>query len=183
MPDASEPNPTDLNLPTVGWKEYVRLPDWGIAKLKAKIDTGARTSSIHVAELDNIDDDHVRFEVVVRESSPRQTVWVEAPIVRETVVKPSSGERQQRVVVKTKLRLGGKSFPIEATLVCRKGMRCRMLVGRTALAGRFVVDSSRAFVHRKPKPADPADPPLTSAANLSPDKQATGSHQSPDPAP
>jgi hypothetical protein len=137
--------------PTVGWKEHVRLPDWGIRRLKAKIDTGARTSSIHVAELEMIDDEHVRFEVVVREKPTRQTVWVESPLVRETIVKPSSGQRQQRPVVHTRLRLAGQIFPIEATLVCRKGMLCRMLVGRTALADRFTVDPSRAYLHRKKK--------------------------------
>ena len=89
--------------------------------------------------------------MVVRESPQRQTVWIEAPLVRRTVVEPSSGERQQRPVVMTSLRLAGRTFPIEATLVCRRGMRCRMLVGRTALAGRFAVDPSRSYLHRRKK--------------------------------
>ncbi|MEM6459344.1 MAG: RimK/LysX family protein [Planctomycetota bacterium] len=133
----------------VGWRERVRLPDWGVDRLMAKIDTGARTSSIHVAELEERGDGTARFEVVVRERPERRTVWVEAEVVRRTVVKPSSGDRQERPVVRTRLAMGGKVFPIEVTLVCRKGMLCRMLVGRTALAGRFLVDPEIKHVHRK----------------------------------
>ncbi|MEO1235307.1 MAG: RimK/LysX family protein [Planctomycetota bacterium] len=154
----TDPLPTPASAPpdaealvTVGWKERVRLPDWGVRGLKAKIDTGARTSSIHVAELEIRDDDTARFEVVVREKPNRQTVWVEAPLVRHTVVKPSSGERQERPVVETTLVLGGLRFPIEATLVCRRGMLCRMLVGRTALADRFAVDPAHTYLHRRSK--------------------------------
>ena len=146
------------SLPLVGWKEHISLPDWGVKGLRAKIDTGARTSAIHVAEIEMLPGDIARFEVVVHERNPRKTVWVETPLVREAVVKPSSGERQQRPVVKTRLRLGGQSFEIEATLVSRKGMRCRMLVGREALAGRFLVDTEHAYMYkRKPKPKPRAE--------------------------
>ncbi|MEM8738943.1 MAG: RimK/LysX family protein [Planctomycetota bacterium] len=154
-PPTATPDSPHRSLVTVGWKERVGLPGWGVRGLKAKIDTGARTSSIHVAELELRGDDTVRFEVVVREKPVRKTVWVEAPLVRHTVVKPSSGQRQERPVVATTLSLGGRRFPIEATLVCRKGMLCRMLVGRTALAGRFAVDPSATYLHRKPKNLKP----------------------------
>jgi hypothetical protein len=144
----------------VGWLERVALPDWGVRSLRAKIDTGARTSAIHVASLEEIDEGHVRFEVVVRERPTRRTVWVEAETHREAVVKPSSGERQQRLVVWTTMHLGPLQREIEVTLVCRKGMRCRMLIGRTALEGIVVDPNSRYLVsevkrRRSPKGEQP----------------------------
>ena len=130
----------------VGWREYVALPDWGIDRVKVKVDTGARTSAIHVAEFDELADGTARFEVVVSETPTLRTILVEAPLVREAVVKPSSGKRQRRPVVKTMMRLGGVEKEIEITLVSRKGMLCRMLLGRTALEGDFVVDPSRKYL-------------------------------------
>ncbi len=149
MPDAADSDPPVLT--TVGWREGVRLPDWGVRRIKAKIDTGARTSAIHVGELELRDDDTARFEVVIHEKPQRETVWVEADLVREAVVKPSSGQRQRRPVVRTTMQLGGIRTQIELTLVCRKGMLCRMLVGRTALAGTYVVDPSKTYLHGRPK--------------------------------
>lgn len=135
------------NTPTpVGWREYIALPDWGIDRVRVKVDTGARTSAIHVAEFDELDDGTARFEVVVSERPKMRTVLVEAPLVREAVVKPSSGKRQRRPVVKTTMRLGGVEKEIEITLVCRKGMLCRMLLGRMALKHDFVVDVSRTYL-------------------------------------
>jgi hypothetical protein len=130
----------------VGWREYVDLPEWGIKHVRAKIDTGARTSAIHVAAIEELGEDRVRFEVVVRERPERRTRWVEADLVRQSVVKPSSGERQERPVVRTRIRIGGREHEAELSLVCRAGMLCRMLVGRTALEGAFVVDPGRTHV-------------------------------------
>ena len=132
--------------PVIGWREYVSLPDWGIDRVRVKTDTGARTSAIHVAEYDELEDGTARFEVVISERPKMRTVFVEAPLVREAIVKPSSGKRQRRPVVKTTLRLGGIEKEIEITLVCRKGMLCRMLLGRTAIGNSFVVDASRKYL-------------------------------------
>lgn len=138
----------------VGWREYIALPDWGIDRVRVKVDTGARTSAIHVAEYEELEDGTARFEVVISERPKMRTVFVEAPLVREAVVKPSSGKRQRRPVVKTTMRLGGVEKEIEITLVCRKGMLCRMLLGRTALKRDFVVDVSSTYLaseKRRPK--------------------------------
>lgn len=78
---------------TIGWREYIALPDWGIKCLRVKVDSGARTSAIHVASVEEHDDGTARFEVVLREKPTHQSIWVEAPLVREAVVKPSSGKR------------------------------------------------------------------------------------------
>lgn len=131
---------------TIGWREFIALPDWGIRMVRAKIDTGARTSAIHTGEIETLDDGRVRFEVIVREKPERKTVWVTAEPVRESVVKPSSGEKQQRIVCRTRMRLGPVEREIELSLVCRAGMLCRMLLGRHALDGAFLVDASRKYL-------------------------------------
>lgn len=143
MPSDATPPPKPI---PVGWREYIALPDWGIDRVRVKVDTGARTSAIHVAEYEEIDEGYARFEVVVSERPKMRTVLVEAPLVREAVVKPSSGKRQRRPVVKTTMRLGGVEKEIEITLVSRKGMLCRMLLGRTALGRDFIVDASRLYL-------------------------------------
>lgn len=131
---------------TIGWRELVALPDWGIRRVKAKIDTGARTSAIHVADLEDLSDGRVRFEVVTHETPRLKTVRVEAMPVRESVVRPSHGEAQRRVVCRTTMRLGGIDREIELSLVCRKGMLCRMLVGRRSLGDSFLIDPSRKYI-------------------------------------
>ncbi|NNF44794.1 MAG: ATP-dependent zinc protease, partial [Phycisphaerales bacterium] len=119
-------------LTMIGWRERVDLPDWGVRRIRAKIDTGARTSAIDVAQIETLADDRVRFEVVVRDRPRRVTKWIEADTARQSVVKPSSGERQQRVVCRTTMGIAGIEHEIELSLVCRQGMLCRMLIGRTA---------------------------------------------------
>lgn len=131
----------------VGWREIVSLPDWGIPRLKAKIDTGARTSAIHVGALEELPDGRVRFEVVIKEKPELHTTWVEARPVRETTVKPSSGVRQRRLVFRTRLAIGPIEREIELTLVSRKGMLCRMLVGRMALPPNALVSPRRKYLH------------------------------------
>ena len=132
--------------PVIGWREYVALPDWGIERVRVKTDTGARTSAIHVANYVDQEDGTARFDVVISERPKRRTIHVRASLVREAVVKPSSGKRQRRPVVRTTLQLGGVSKQIEITLVCRKGMLCRMLLGRTALEDDFLVDASKKYL-------------------------------------
>jgi len=126
----------------VGWRERVALPEWRIRGVRAKIDTGARTSAIHVAAMENLPGDRIRFEIVLRERPERRTKWVEADLVRDSVVKPSSGEPQVRPVVRTTMAIGPLEFEAELGLVCRQGMLCRMLVGRRAIEGLALVDPS-----------------------------------------
>ena len=130
----------------VGWREFVDLPAWGIRGVRAKIDTGARTSAMHVAAIEEIGEDRIRFKVVYRERPSRKTKWVEAELVRQAAVKPSSGKLQERPVVRTVIRIGDREHEAEISLVNRKGMLCRMLVGRKALEGTFLVDPGRTHV-------------------------------------
>ncbi|MCA9309671.1 MAG: ATP-dependent zinc protease [Phycisphaerales bacterium] len=135
----------------IGWRERVSFPDWGIRGVRAKIDTGARTSALHVGVIEPEVDGRIRFEVVVREQPRPVHAWVEAPVVREGVVKPHAGVREVRPVVLARVRIGPFEREIEVNLVCRRGMTCRMLVGRTALEG-LLIDPTRIRLLTPPRP-------------------------------
>lgn len=150
MADASQKtHPADDPQPVLGWRERIDIPDWGVRGVRAKIDTGARTSAIHVSGLEPVADDRVRFDVVVRER-PRRVVSVEAEVVRWSSVRPSSGKARSRPVVRTRLRIGGIEREAEVGLVSRKGMLCRMLVGRRALDGLLVDPAQRYLLTSRP---------------------------------
>jgi len=134
----------------IGWSEYVGLPMWGVRRLKAKIDTGARSSALHVENLVFLPGDEVEFDVVLNLSGTSKH-RVTAPITRWARVLSSNGTGERRPFVKTKMRLGGVLIPVEMSLVSRGEMRFRMLVGRTALASKFLVDAGRHSA-RKPTP-------------------------------
>lgn len=153
--------------PILGWRERIDIPGWGIRGVRAKIDTGARTSAIHVDGIEAVGNDRVRFEVVVREQ-PRRTVAVEADVVRWATVRPSSGRAQQRPVVRARLRIGPIERQVEVSLVSRKGMLCRMLVGRLALEGMLVDPTQRYLLTSRTSPARPDG---TQAAARTPGKR------------
>ena len=129
----------------VGWAEYVDLPEWGIRGLRAKSDTGARSSSLHVENLRRLRGKRLAFDVIVRKSPSVKRVRIRAPMSREARVKSSNGSSEQRPFVTTSLRIGGQEREIELNLVDRGKMVHRMLLGRTALDG-MVVDVSRRYV-------------------------------------
>ena len=135
----------------IGYREYVDLPQWGITRIKAKADTGARSSAIDVADLVELDDGRrVRFDVVLSRAKRHRRVTVEAPVVRRTNIRSSLGHSHQRMTVRTLIRIGRVEKEIEVGLVCRKSMICRMLLGRLALAEDFLVDSQRPYLYGKP---------------------------------
>lgn len=128
---------------TIGWLERVAFPDWGIDKIIAKIDTGARTSSIHAENVNEREDGQIEFDIVVHVDHTDRWVHVVCPFVRKTTVRSSSGRAQNRYVVQTRMVLGGVEKTIEITLSSRKKMLRRVLIGRTTLAKSFVVDVSQ----------------------------------------
>jgi hypothetical protein len=143
-------------LPTIGWREWVGLPDLGIPRVKAKVDTGARSSSLHAFKLKPFERDGVawiRFEVHPRQRESREAVVVEAPILEYRSVRSSSGIAQKRPVIVTRVELLGQSWPVELTLARRDQMGFRMLLGRQAIRGRFLVDAGRSFRGRKGRKA------------------------------
>ena len=141
----------------VGWREWVALPALGLPAVKAKVDTGAKTSSLHAFDLETFREDgreRVRFGVHPLQDDERLAVWATADVVDERSVTSSSGHEELRVVIRTPLRLGDATWPVELTLTDRRSMRLRMLLGREALAGRLLVDAGTSFLHgRRPHAA------------------------------
>lgn len=137
----------------VGLREWVDLPQLGIIGLRAKIDTGASTSSLHTSDIQPFERDGqpwVRFTAYLGTQVQRRH-RCEAPLVSLKTIKSSNGHSQSRYVISTRLTLGRHSWPIELTLACRKTMRYRMLLGCKALVdGRLLVDPARSYVQDKP---------------------------------
>lgn len=139
----------------VGWREHVGLPELGIARLICKIDTGARTSSLHAYSWERfVRDgvDRVRFGVHPRRRDDRTEVWCEAPLVGERTVTNTGGLAELRPVIRTLLHLGDRTWSIEVNLTDRSTMGYRMLLGRTAMRHRLVVDPSTSYQQGRPRP-------------------------------
>lgn len=125
---------------TIGWREWVEFPEWGF-RLKAKADTGARSSAIDCAEITELSGDRVRFTVRLDRKN-KKLITLEADIIARKKVRSSTGRPTSRLFVETELRLAGVEKRIVVSLVCRKRMIHRLLLGREALAGHFTVDPS-----------------------------------------
>jgi hypothetical protein len=142
----------DNELIAVGWREWVRLPQLGIRRIKAKIDTGARSSALHAFHVDVFDKDGerwVRFKIHPKQYRTDLEQVCESRIKDERIVSDSSGHKEARFVIETELEMAGASWPIEITLTARDDMRFRMLLGRTALNGRMIVNPARSYLTRK----------------------------------
>ncbi|MFA9394699.1 MAG: ATP-dependent zinc protease [Halodesulfovibrio sp.] len=141
-----------LEKETLGWKEWVSLPIFGIPCILAKIDTGARTSSLHTIDEEVFIKDNmewVRFTIAL-DSRENITVSAEAPLIARRIVTNSGGQAEERFVIEAQLRIGDWCSLAEVTLARRRGMKCRMLIGRTAMSGTTIVDPEHAFLHQTP---------------------------------
>lgn len=136
----------------LGWREWVALPALGIAAIRVKVDTGARTSSLHVDRLEVFRRDGaewVRFGIDTGfEGAPPAVA--EAAVADRRPVTDSGGHTTERIFIRTTLRLAGEAFEIETNLTNRRNMLFPMLLGRTALAGRFLVDPAQSFLLGEP---------------------------------
>ncbi|MGE0791280.1 MAG: ATP-dependent zinc protease [Sandaracinaceae bacterium] len=129
----------------IGTAERVDLPEWGVRGLRAKIDTGAKTSALHVDAIEELGGSRVRFQVVTGKKRRARPVTVVARVVRRTRVRSSTGIAEERIIVSTRLALGGREQVIEVSLTSRAGMIFRMLLGRAALHD-VLIDPSRRYV-------------------------------------
>lgn len=127
----------------VGWRETVDLPLWGIRGLLAKCDTGARGCAIDVEDIVALGDGRVRFAVVHSRKKLDARTYVEADLSGTTRVRSSNGMVQTRFRVKTTIAIGGIEKEVELSLVPRPKMLCRVLLGRKALEGDFLVDPGK----------------------------------------
>jgi hypothetical protein len=140
--------------PVIGWREWVQLPGLGIERVKAKVDTGARTSCLHAINIHYISKHGkvlVRFDVHPQQRTTREVVRCEAPLIEERPVTDSGGKRTVRPVVEAQIELHGERFPVELTLISRDEMGFRMLLGRQALKGRYLVNPGRSYLAGRPK--------------------------------
>lgn len=149
---------TTKTLRRIGWREWIALPELGVKRIKVKVDTGARSSALHAFDVERFEVagvPWVRFQIHPVQRDAHTTVAAEAPLVDERWVRSSSGRRTFRPVIRTRVRLGGSSWPIELTLVRRDLMGFRMLLGRRAIRNRFLVHPGRSYlasskVHSQP---------------------------------
>jgi len=138
----------------VGWREWVALPQLGIGTIKAKIDTGARTSAVHAFNIKPFQkdgEDWVRFDVHPLQRNDEVYRTCEAEVVDYRWVTNSGGGREKRFVIMTMLHIGSDTWQIEITLTDRDQMGFRMLLGRTAMERHLIVDPALSYCFRKPR--------------------------------
>jgi hypothetical protein len=149
-PEADFPLPPGRFL--VGWKEFLDFPDWGLKRIRVKVDTGACTSALGVVNY-VLEEGHstgtlVHLELALNRRRPDRLTLVNTPVVDKVVVKDSGGRKEQRPVIEAHIRLGTVVKRIRMTITRRCAMRFPILLGRQALADQFVVDVSRKYLLR-----------------------------------
>lgn len=138
----------------IGWREYVSLPELGIPRLKTKVDTGARTSALHACCVKIIEKTPNKKQVcfIIHPQPrrfPEKTIKCVADLIDIREITDSGGHKERRCVIQTSVVLGTQCWPIEITLTSRDNMRFRMLLGRTALKQRFIVNPTYSYLYSK----------------------------------
>lgn len=139
-------------LAELGWREYIDIPELGVTGIKAKVDTGARTSCIHAFSVTTFGKDQntwVRFGIHPNQDDTETEIWCEAPVSDQRQVTDSGGHKEMRYVINATLKVGEYEFETELTLTNRDTMRFRMLLGRTAMNNRFFVNPAASYCQLK----------------------------------
>ena len=142
------------SLKTIGWREIISLPQLKIDRVKAKIDTGARSSALHAFDIEDFTDNGksmIRFRVHPRQHNSKITVTSQAELLEYREVKNSGGKVELRPVIETEIILKKQKWSIELTLTNRKLMGFRMLLGREAIRNKFLVDPGRSYLQSERK--------------------------------
>ena len=137
---------------TVGWREWVGLNELNIPMIKAKVDTGARTSALHAFELEPVLENgvkRIKFKIHPKQKNNEIVSTCIADIIDQREVRDSGGHLESRWVIETNMTIGTLSWPIELTLTSRDDMRFRMLLGRSAMKDRVMVNPSRSYLKGK----------------------------------
>ena len=146
---------SDLSNRIIGWRENVTLPKLNIPFVKAKIDTGARSSALHafnIKELELNGKKIIQFQVHPLQRDNRTTITTEAELLEYRKIRNSGGIAQLRPVIKTQVELGKQIWSIELSLTDRDVMGFRMLLGRQAVRNKFLVDPGKSFLQSRRKP-------------------------------
>lgn len=142
-------------LTMIGWREWIRLDALGLDTIKAKVDTGARTSALHAFEINPFEEagkTRVEFKIHPEQRTNQKVTVCTADVLDQREVTDSGGHTENRWVISSEVSLGEHTWPIELTLTSRDNMLFRMLLGRTAMAGRFQVDPSQSYLlGKRPK--------------------------------
>jgi len=148
--------PGNESLVTLGWREWVGLPGLGIRQIKAKVDTGARTSALHAFQIEPFEENgrkRVRFRIHPVQRDDDTVIECVADVVDQRMVSDSGGHREKRWVIHTDVTIGKNTWPAEITLTARDDMLFRMLLGRTAMKNKARVDPARSYLVGKKRVA------------------------------
>jgi len=138
----------------IGWREWIGFPKLGISQIKAKVDTGARTSCLHAFLVEPFDRDGelwVRFDIHPHQRNNTRVLSCMAPVMDRRLVRDSGGHEELRYVVETEVSIGDRIHTVEVTLTDRDSMKFRVLLGRTAMEGRYIVDPGKSYLRGKRK--------------------------------
>jgi len=142
---------------TVGWREWCSLPELGLTHIKAKVDTGAKTSCLHAFSVEPFTKDNeqwVRFGMHPNQHDSDEEIFCETKVLDERNVTDSGGHKEKRYVICTQLKIDGQQWPIELTLTNRDTMLFRMLLGRTAMKRKIIVNPGKSYMLGKPPEAE-----------------------------